>query len=228
MKITYLGHAAFMLSENGLNVLTDPFLSESPVRNNLNCDVKADYILVSHGHPDHLGDTVNLASKYNSRVVSIFEVATYLSKKGVENIAPMNIGGKLNTEFGYVKMCQAVHSSSIMEGDERIYGGIAAGFIINFFEKIIYFAGDTALFYDMKLIGDLNKIDVAFLPVGGNFTMDVDEALYALDLIKPKMVIPMHYNTWPVINADIEKFLKGAETKKIKGVCLGIDESVEI
>jgi L-ascorbate metabolism protein UlaG (beta-lactamase superfamily) len=209
-------------------VLIDPFLKENPLRTGLNYDVKADYILVSHGHRDHLGDTVELALKYNSKVISVFEISNYLTSKGLNNLVPMNIGGQLRTEFGYVKMVMAVHSSSIPDGESVINGGVPAGFIINFFGKTIYFAGDTALFGDMKLIGDLYNIDIALLPIGGHFTMDTKDALCAIDMLRPKLVIPMHFNTWPVINADVDSFLKESENKGVKGVCLDVDESIEI
>ncbi|MCB4203904.1 metal-dependent hydrolase [Deferribacterales bacterium Es71-Z0220] len=228
MKVTFLGHSAFLFSQDNLSVLIDPFLKENPLRTGLNYDVKADYILVSHGHRDHLGDTVELALKYNSKVISVFEISNYLTSKGLNNLVPMNIGGQLRTEFGYVKMVMAVHSSSIPDGESVINGGVPAGFIINFFGKTIYFAGDTALFGDMKLIGDLYNIDIALLPIGGHFTMDTKDALCAIDMLRPKLVIPMHFNTWPVINADVDSFLKESENKGVKGVCLDVDESIEI
>jgi len=228
MKVTFLGHSAFLFSQNNISVLFDPFLKENPVRVGLSSDVKAEYILVSHGHRDHLGDTVELALKHNSKVVSIFEISNYLTSKGLNNLVPMNIGGQLRTEFGYVKMVMAIHSSSILDGESVLNGGFPAGFVINFFGKTIYFAGDTALFGDMKLIGDLYDIDIALLPVGGHFTMDTKDALCAIDMLRPKLVIPMHFNTWPVINADVDSFLKESENKGVKGVCLDVDESIEI
>jgi L-ascorbate metabolism protein UlaG (beta-lactamase superfamily) len=228
MKLIYLGHSTFLLSENNVNVVIDPFLSGNPQRENLDFQTKIDYILVSHGHPDHIGDTVSLAKRYGSKVISIFEVVNFLNTKGIQDAIPMNVGGKLNLEFGFVKMVKAVHSSSIIDSGNSFYGGIAAGFVINFYDKIIYFAGDTALTYDMKIIGDMYDVDVALLPIGGHFTMDADEALFAVDFIKPNVVIPMHYNTWPLISADAENFINRCKEKGVKGVKLNVNDSFEL
>lgn len=228
MKVTFFGHSAFLLSQNNVRLLFDPFLKENPLRAGLNNDVKADYILVSHGHKDHLGDTVELALRHNSKVISIFEISNYLASKGLTNLVPVNIGGKLKTDFGYIKMVMAVHSSSILDRESTLNGGFPAGFVVNFFGNTIYFAGDTGIFGDMKLIGDLYSIDIALLPVGGHFTMDTSDALYAVDMLRPKFVIPMHFNTWPVISADVNTFMEELKNKGIKGVCLDIDESIEI
>jgi len=228
MKVTFFGHSAFLFSQNNVSVLFDPFLKENPLRVGLNYDVKADYILVSHGHRDHLGDTVELALRYNSKVISIFEISNYLASKGLDNLVPMNIGGEVKTDFGYVRMVMAIHSSSILDGESFLNGGFPAGFVVNFFGNTIYFAGDTGLFGDMKIIGDLYSIDIALLPVGGHFTMDTRDALHAIDMLRPKLVIPMHFNTWPVISADVNSFIKESENKGVKGVCLDVDESIEI
>lgn len=228
MKLIYLGHSTFLLSENNVNVVIDPFLSGNPQRENLDFQTKIDYILVSHGHPDHIGDTVSLAKRYGSKVISIFEVVNFLNTKGIQDAIPMNVGGKLNLEFGFVKMVKAVHSSSIIDSGNSFYGGIAAGFMINFYDKIIYFAGDTALTYDMKIIGDMYDVDVALLPIGGHFTMDADEAFFAVDFIKPNVVIPMHYNTWPLISADAENFINRCKEKGVKGVKLNVNDSFEL
>jgi len=228
MKITFFGHSAFLFSQNNVSALFDPFLKENPLRVGLSYDVKADYILVSHGHRDHLGDTVELALRHNSKVISIFEISNYLASKGLNNLVPMNIGGEVKTDFGYVRMVMAIHSSSILDGESPLNGGFPAGFVVNFFGNTIYFAGDTGLFGDMKLIGDLYSIDIALLPVGGHFTMNTRDALYAIDMLRPKLVIPMHFNTWPVISADVNSFIKELENKGVKGVCLDVDESIEI
>lgn len=228
MRLTYLGHSAFLLSENGVNVITDPLLTGNPQRENLDFQTKIDYILVSHGHHDHIGDTISLVKKYGSKVISIFEVVNFLSSKGVKDAIPMNIGGKVELEFGFVKMVKAIHSSSIIDGKNSFYGGVPAGFVIKFYDKIVYFAGDTALTYDMKIIGDMYDVDVALLPIGGHFTMDAEEALFAVDFIKPDIVIPMHYNTWPIISADAENFIKRCKEKGVKGVKLNVNEWFEL
>jgi L-ascorbate metabolism protein UlaG (beta-lactamase superfamily) len=228
MRLTYLGHSTFLLSENSVNVIIDPFLSGNPQRENLDFQTKIDYILVSHGHPDHIGDTISLAKKYGSKVISIFEIVNFLNSKGVNDTIPMNIGGKVEFEFGFVKMVAAIHSSSIIDSGQTFYGGVPAGFVINFYGKIVYFAGDTALTYDMKIIGDMYDVDVALLPIGGHFTMDTEEALIAVDFIKPDIVIPMHYNTWPPISADAENFIKRCKEKGVKGVKLNVNEWFEL
>jgi len=228
MRLTYFGHSTFLLSENSVNVIIDPFLSGNPQRENLDFETKIDYILVSHGHPDHIGDTISLAKKYGSKVISIFEIVNFLNSKGVNDTIPMNIGGKVELEFGFVKMVAAIHSSSILDSGQTFYGGVPAGFVIKFYDKIVYFAGDTALTYDMKIIGDMYDVDVALLPIGGHFTMDTEEALIAVDFIKPDIVIPMHYNTWPIISADAENFIKRCKEKGVKGVKLNVNEWFEL
>lgn len=226
MEITYLGHSSFLIKSN-IEILIDPFLNDNPSR--IGKDVVAinpNFILITHAHGDHLGDVVEIVLKNeNMKVVCIYEIAQYLISKGVKNIHPMNIGGRLDTDFGFIKMVSALHSSSIVEEGGIIYGGLAAGFIIGIDEKIIYHAGDTGLFYDMKLLGEMFKIDLALIPIGGNFTMDTKDAIWALKWVKPKAVIPMHYNTWDIISADADQFITEAEKLNIVGVKLGINET---
>ena len=203
--LKWLGHAAFEVELMGRRILIDPWISNpnSPVT--LSELSKVDFILVTHDHSDHLGETVQIANKTNATVVSIFELATYLAEKeGVKNTIGMNIGGpvKLTNEIE-VYMTPALHSST---------HGSPAGFVIKSPEAVIYHAGDTGLFSDMELIGRLYKPDIALLPIGGYFTMDPREAAYAVSLINPRAVVPMHYNTFPQIKQDPEEFKNLAES----------------
>ena len=226
MEIKYLGHSSFLIKSN-VEILIDPFLNDNPSRVGKDVvEVNPDFMLVTHAHGDHLGDVVEIALKNeNTKVLCIYEIAQYLTSKGVKNVHSMNIGGRFDTGFGFIKMVSALHSSSIVEDGRIIYGGLAAGFIIGIEGKVIYHAGDTGLFYDMKLLGEIFKVDLALIPIGGNFTMDTMDALLALKWIRPKVVIPMHYNTWNIINADADQFITEAGKLNIVGVKLGINET---
>jgi len=198
MKIRYYGHACFSLEEKGETLLFDPFLNNNPYSPVKASQVKASYILVTHGHDDHFGDAWEIAEKNKATIITTVEVAKYYDKKGID-FQRMNIGGEGKFAFGKVKFTQAIHGAGVP-------GGIACGFIVDFFGKMIYFAGDTGLFGDMRLIGELNQLDLAFLPIGGHFTMGIDDAVVATNFLQAKKVIPMHYNTWPVIAADPQVF----------------------
>lgn len=171
--------------------------------NHIKVDViKCDYILVSHGHSDHLADLISIAKQTGAKVVSSYEIIEWVSKQGIENGHPMNLGGNWNFDFGSVKMVYASHSSSLPDGS---YGGPAAGFIIKAEGKTYYYAGDTSLNQDMKLFGEFNQIDYAFLPIGDNFTMGIDDAIIACKFINCKNIIGMHYDTFGYIKIDHEK-----------------------
>jgi L-ascorbate metabolism protein UlaG (beta-lactamase superfamily) len=208
MKITYFGHSTFSVSVNNKILLFDPFITGNPLAAAINIDsVKADYILVSHGHSDHIGDLVYLAKRTGAMVICAWEIHVWLHKQGVTNTHPMNTGGKWKFDFGHVKCVSAIHSSGLPDGS---YGGNPMGFIVESTEGNFYYSGDTALTYDMQLIGSYRKVDFAFLCMGDNFTMSVDNAIIASDFIKCDRIIGMHYDTFEYIKINkadaIEKF----------------------
>ncbi|MCK5763705.1 MAG: metal-dependent hydrolase [Clostridiales bacterium] len=215
MIIKYLGHSAFYIESNGFKALIDPFLSGNPQTKSKPDDFKdISHIFVTHGHGDHLGDTIEIAKNTNAKVISNFEIINYLSSKGIANVHPMHIGGRTKLNFGIVKMTPALHGSSIMDEGKMIYGGNPSGFLIEVDGKKIYHAGDTGLTMDMKLLEE-EKIDIAFLPIGGNFTMDIVDAAKAVEFIGPKEVVPIHYNTFDLIKASPEKFKELVKGSKV-------------
>jgi L-ascorbate metabolism protein UlaG (beta-lactamase superfamily) len=198
VKITWLGHAALAINTGVYDILVDPYLSDNPVAAARPEQVPADFILVSHGHGDHVGDTVAIAQRTGAMVISNFEIATWLENKGLKT-HPQHLGGGYNYPFGYLKLTLALHGSALPDGS---YGGNPAGFLWTTPQgQKIYLAGDTGLFGDMRLIGE-EGIDLAVLPIGDNFTMGPDDALRAVAFLKPKHVIPIHYNTWELISQD--------------------------
>jgi len=206
MVIEYIGHSCVFIKENGLNFIIDPFITGNPVSEKELKDLeKIDYIFITHGHTDHYGDTEKIYAEFNSKIICNYEIAAFLSYKNINNVHPMHIGGSYQFEFGKVKMTQALHGSSAIENNQIIYLGNPCGFLINFNGIKIYHAGDTGLTYDMKLL-EKENIDYAFIPVGGNYVMDIEDATIANDFIKPKKIIPIHYNTWDIIKTDINKF----------------------
>jgi len=200
MNITYFGHSCFGVEINGKHLLFDPFITPNELAKNIDVNkIQADYILISHGHEDHIADAVSIAKRTKATVICAWEVNLWLANQAVENIHPMNTGGKVKFDFGSIKCVIAVHSSSMPDGS---YGGNPMGFVIESNEGSFYYSGDTALTYDMKLIGDYRKIDFAFLPIGDNFTMGVDNAIIACDFINCNDIIGMHYDTFGYIMID--------------------------
>lgn len=200
MNITYYGHSCFGVEIKGKKILFDPFISPNQLSKNIDVDtVDADYILISHGHEDHIADAETIAKRTNALVICNYEIGVWLEKKGVKNTHKMNIGGKVKLDFGDVKCVTALHSSSLPDGS---YGGVAMGFVVESNAGNFYYAGDTALTYDMKLIGDYRQIDFAFLPIGDNFTMGIDNAIIACSFIACNKIIGMHYDTFDAIKID--------------------------
>jgi len=199
-EITWLGHSCFALRSGKFDVLIDPFLNDSPTAPVKAVDVAADFILLTHGHFDHIGDTVAIAQRTEATVVANFEICEWLKTQDIaeDKLVAMNIGGATELPFGRVKMTIAQHSSGLPNGT---YGGCAGGFLLNLPRECIYVAGDTSLTLDMKLVG-MAGVDLAILPIGDLFTMGPDDALEAIKLISPKCAIPCHYDTWPPIRQD--------------------------
>lgn len=202
LKATWLGHSAFKLEDGKHTLLIDPFLTGNPMAAAKADEIAADFIVVTHGHGDHLGDSVAISKRTGAMIVSNFEIVNYCLAQGAK-AHPLHIGGGHDFPFGRVQLTQALHGSSLPDGS---YGGNPAGVLVRMGGKVVYHAGDTGLFGDMKLIGDRYHPDIAILPIGDNFTMGIDDAVYAVQLLKPKIVIPIHYNTFPVIAQDAESF----------------------
>ncbi|HLO10976.1 MAG TPA: metal-dependent hydrolase [Pseudoneobacillus sp.] len=224
MKVSYHGHSVVKVETNGKVILIDPFITGNSLTDLLLDELKPNVIILTHGHNDHVGDTVALAKKHNTLVIAIHELATFLSWQGVK-VHGMSIGGAYDFDFGKVKLTPAFHGSSyVTENKEIIYCGMPAGILLTVEGKTIYHAGDTALFSDMKLIGDRNSIEIAFLPIGDNFTMGPEDAAYAANLLNAKKVVPIHYNTFPPIKQDPQKFVQLLESNT--GIVLSVGESI--
>jgi len=227
MEITYLGHSCFLLDLGGTRVLFDPFITYNELAGSVDKEaIQADYILLSHAHQDHMADAEYFAKKDNGAIVAAYEVCEWYKSKGIENVVHMNVGGKVNLPFGTVRMVFAAHSSVLPDGS---YGGNPAGYVIESADKIIYFAGDTALTYDMKIIAELyQRVDVAFLPVGGTLTMDVYDALIAANWVNARKIIGMHYDTWPNIEIDHIEALEAARQAGKELTLMQIGEKINL
>lgn len=209
-KLTFFGHACFLLEEKGQETLLfDPFISGNPMAPVKPGEIKPDKILISHAHGDHLGDAYTIALKNDAQIISTAEIAEAAQKEGCLAHA-LHIGGSHRFTFGSVKVTPALHGAGIP-------GGHACGFLVNYGGMQIYFAGDTGLFGDMKLIGELNALDLALLPIGDNYTMGIDDAVVAVSFLKARRVIPYHYNTWPLIEADPQLFKEKVERQTKTG-----------
>lgn len=225
MKIKYFAHSAFQIITNsGHTILIDPFLDDNPLSPVKSKDVKADFIILTHAHGDHVGDSLKIAKKYDPLFICVNELAEWIKAKGFK-AHNMHIGGSHNFDFGKIKFTIAHHGS--MTPDNQ-YAGEPAGVLITIEGKTIYHTGDTGLFYDMKLIGEMNPIDYMFLPIGDNYTMGITDAVKAVELANPKVATPIHFNTFPVIQADPQLFKKLVEDKGLKCKVMGFGEEIEV
>lgn len=197
-QVTWLGHACVQIRTDRHSILIDPFLSGQPNAPIKPDAVAADFILLTHGHGDHVGDTVSIARRTGATVISNYEIITWLQNQGLSKVHPMHIGGSYTFAFGRLKLTPAVHGSGLPDGS---YGGNPAGLLLYLTAGRIYHAGDTGLFGDMALIGE-EGLELALLPIGDNFTMGPDDALRAVRLLRPRRVVPIHYNTWDLIRQD--------------------------
>lgn len=204
-SLTFYGQSTFMLSRGDMNILFDPWFTGSPWKIASADEINPQYILVTHAHGDHIADAAPISKRTGAKVIATSEITRLLQTQGVINVSPMSIGGKRDFEFGSVKVTLATHGSGVA-------GGQASGFIVNFYGTKIYFAGDTGLFGDMAFIAK-EKVDYAILPIGDNFTMGPEDATEAVGLILPKKVIPMHYNSNPLIKKEPEPFKAMVEKK---------------
>jgi L-ascorbate metabolism protein UlaG (beta-lactamase superfamily) len=226
MNFTYFGHSCFMVETGGKKFLFDPFISGNELTKGIvdASTITADYIMVSHGHVDHVADLVDIAKRTGAKVISSWEVVAWAQKNGVENVHPMNFG-PARFEFGKIHYTPAQHSSSMPDGS---YGGNPGGFLFHDTEKKFYYSGDTALTKDMELIPLYAVPDVAILPVGGNFTMDVDDALIAADMIKCKKVIGVHFDTFGYIKIDHDKAKEAFRNAGKELILPAIGETIEL
>ena len=224
MKITYHGHSFVQIETDKFSIVIDPFISGNPIVKIPVNKVKCDYIILTHGHGDHISDAVEIAKKNDATVIAMFEIANFAAKNNLRN-HPLSIGGGFNFPFGRVKLTIAHHSSSFPDGS---YAGEPAGILLYIDGKTIYHAGDTGLFYDMKLIGEMSNIDYAFLPIGDNFTMGIDDAVKAAEFINAKITVPIHYNTFDLVRANPEDFKKKVDSIGKKCEIIKFGESINI
>ncbi len=227
MEIRYLGHASFEVVYEGSTLLFDPFITPNELAKNIDItELQPDYILISHAHQDHIVDVEAIAQNSGAMLVSNYEIINWFQNKGIKNGHPMNHGGAVDFEFGTVKMVNAIHSSSFPDGS---YGGNPAGFVIKFNNgKSIYFSGDTALHFDMKLIAEETAIDLAILPVGDTYTMGYLDAIKAAEFVGTKKIMAAHYDTFPVIEINQEKAKNAAKETNKEMIFLNIGQTLKL
>ena len=226
MNLTYYGHACFSVAAAGKALLFDPFISPNPLAAKIDLtSVAADFILVSHGHGDHVADLVSIAQHTGATVIAPYEVGDWFEKKGVKNVQAMNHGGAAQTPFGRVKLTAAIHSSSMPDGS---YGGNACGFVVQSSEGSFYYSGDTALTLDMKLIANSSPLRFAVLPIGDFFTMGIDDALRAAEFVGATTIVGVHYDTFPPIKLDREAALSAAHAAGKELLLPAIGETIAL
>jgi len=225
-KLTYYGHDAFLIETKKAKVLIDPFLTGNPLAVVAASDVSADYILLTHGHGDHLGDALDIAKRCGSTIVTTAELAAYCQSKGAKAHA-MHIGGGHDFPFGRVKLTIAHHGNSVDTGNGVVAMGPACGLLVTADRKTLYHAGDTGLFMDMRLIGEMNRLHVALLPIGDNYTMGMRDAVRAAEMLKAQVTIPMHYNTFDVIQAEPMEFVSRLSSAGLRARALKVGETLD-
>lgn len=225
MKLKYFSHSSFQITtDSGLILLIDPFLDDNPTSPVKSAEVTADYIVLTHAHGDHLGDAFKIAKREDPLFICVNELANYCIAKGFR-AHNMHIGGAHRFDFGTLKFTIAHHGSITPDG---IYGGEPAGVVFCIDGKTLYHTGDTGLFYDMKLIGEMNALDYMLVPIGDNFTMGITDAVKAVELADPTVAIPMHYDTFPVIEADPQEFRAKVEAMGKRGIVMEYGEEMEL
>jgi L-ascorbate metabolism protein UlaG (beta-lactamase superfamily) len=226
IEITYYGHSAFLVKIQDIKILFDPFISPNPKASHIDISsIQADYILITHGHEDHVADAEKIAKSTGATLVSNFEIVTWFQNKGVLNTHPMNIGGSKAFDFGKVKYVNAIHSSTLPDGSPA---GNPGGFVIKHQEGCFYFAGDTALTLDMKLIQEEFALDFAILPIGDNFTMGIEDAIKAADFVGTNKIIGMHFDTFPYIEINTNAAKNAAREAGKELVLLNIGETITL
>lgn len=226
MKITYYGHSCFMIVAGGKSILFDPFITPNEKAKHIDIKtIRPDYILISHGHEDHVADALTIAKQSDAVIVSNYEIVTWFGSKGCANGHPMNHGGSWKFDFGKVKYVKAVHSSVLPDGT---YGGNPGGFVIQTNEGNFYYSGDTALTYDMKLIAEFTNLNFALLAMGDNFTMGIDDAIKAADFIQCKKIIGMHYDTFGYIVINHEEAMSKFKKSGKELTLINIGETINL
>ncbi len=220
-KLTFLGHSAWMVESGQHTILIDPFLEGNPTAKVKPSEIEPDFIIVTHAHGDHLGDAIPMAKDNDATIIANNEIANYCADKGAR-AHNMHIGGTHAFPFGKVKLTPAWHGSAFPDGS---YGGMPTGCLLMIDGKTIYHTGDTGIFLDMQLIGELNPVDIYLVNIGDNFTMGIDDAVKSVELVKPKLTIPMHYKTMEVIDVDPDSFVKKVEERGFEAKVVDIGAS---